>query len=342
MNVTADPSFASLYDQLRQIAQSALRRSGAHLALSPTTLLHEAYLDISRRQSLQFPDRAHFMAYASRAMRGLIIDYARERRAQKRGGGFDITAAAHGRSRPAADVGELQPLSDALDELATVDAALAELVDLKFFCGFSFAEVAAMRSTSERTVRRDWSKARLYLHDSCRQRKSRSLSYSLNRRAGANLSRRAPRPAPHLAHERRVVGEADVDRDFAHREARRFEQPDRDADALTLQVRVRRQTMDELEQTQEVILRHVRRRRERRQVDAVRIVAVQEIGRTRDAAVDLATRGRADQRQLVDLIEQLLLMGVHAREQNGRAARRTTLRLRSLARAPAGSSAAPG
>jgi ECF sigma factor len=71
MNVTEDPSFASLYDQLRQIAQSALRRNGAHLGLSPTTLLHEVYLDISRRQSLQFPDRAHFMAYASRAMRGL-------------------------------------------------------------------------------------------------------------------------------------------------------------------------------------------------------------------------------------------------------------------------------
>jgi RNA polymerase sigma factor (TIGR02999 family) len=105
------------------------------------------------------------MAYASRAMRGLIIDYARERRAQKRGGGFDITELPTVVPDLAADVGELQSLSDALDELAAVDAALAELVDLKFFCGFSFAEVAAMRSTSERTVRRDWSKARLYLHD---------------------------------------------------------------------------------------------------------------------------------------------------------------------------------
>ena len=67
----------------------------------------------------------------------------------------------------AADTSELQPISDALDELATVDPALAELVDLKFFCGFSFAEIAAMRTTSERTVRRDWSKARLYLHVCC-------------------------------------------------------------------------------------------------------------------------------------------------------------------------------
>jgi RNA polymerase sigma factor (TIGR02999 family) len=165
MDVSQDPSFASLYDQLRQIAQSSLRRNGPHLGLSPTTLLHEVYLDISRHQSLQFPDRAHFMAYASRAMRGLIIDYARERRAQKRGGGFDITALPTVVPDMAADAAELQPLSDALDELATLDPALAELVDLKFFCGFSFTEIAAMRSTSERTVRRDWSKARLYLHE---------------------------------------------------------------------------------------------------------------------------------------------------------------------------------
>ena len=169
MNLTDDPLFTSLYAELRQIAQSALRRSGPQLTLSPTTLLHEVYLDIAKRDSLQFPDRSHFMAYASRAMRGLIIDYARERRAQKRGGGFDITALPTVVPDLAADVSELQPISDALDELATIDRELAELVDLKFFCGFSFAEIAAMRATSERTIRRDWSKARLLLHRSLRK-----------------------------------------------------------------------------------------------------------------------------------------------------------------------------
>jgi RNA polymerase sigma factor (TIGR02999 family) len=169
MNLTDDPLFTSLYAELRQIAQSALRRSGPQLTLSPTTLLHEVYLDISKRDSLQFPDRSHFMAYASRAMRGLIIDYARERRAQKRGGGFDITALPTVAPDVAVDVNELQPLSDALDELATFDPELAELVDLKFFCGFSFTEIAAMRSTSERTIRRDWSKARMLLHRSLRR-----------------------------------------------------------------------------------------------------------------------------------------------------------------------------
>ena len=89
--LTSDP-FTGLYAQLRQIAQSALRRSGPQLTVSPTTLLHEAYLKISARDALGFPDRARFMAYASRAMRRLVIDFVRERRALKRGAGFEITS----------------------------------------------------------------------------------------------------------------------------------------------------------------------------------------------------------------------------------------------------------
>ncbi|HKE44431.1 MAG TPA: ECF-type sigma factor [Steroidobacteraceae bacterium] len=161
--------FTTLYAQLRQIAQSALRRSGPQLTVSPTTLLHEAYLRISGRDALQFPDRARFMAYASRAMRSLVIDFVRERHAQKRGAGFEITSIKTEANECAADEAELKRISDALDELTTVDAGLAELVDLKFFCGFSFAEIAAMRAVSERTVQRDWNKARLYLHDVLRE-----------------------------------------------------------------------------------------------------------------------------------------------------------------------------
>jgi RNA polymerase sigma factor (TIGR02999 family) len=157
--------FTTLYAQLRHIAQSALRRSGPQLTISPTTLLHEAYLRIAPRDALQFPDRAHFMAYASRAMRAFVIDYARERRTQKRGAAFEFTSVPTDASDLAVDETQLTRISDALDELAKADSALAELVDLKFFCGFSFAEIAAMRSVSERTVQRDWSKARLYLHD---------------------------------------------------------------------------------------------------------------------------------------------------------------------------------
>ena len=158
-----EPLFAALYDELHRLAERQLRRGGAP-SLGATTLLHEAYLALGRSDA-SFPDRARFMGYVARAMRGLIIDYARRARAQKRGGGeFEITltpevAPAGG---PAAD--ELQHLGDALDELAAVQPALAELVDLHFFGGLSFVEIAALRGVSDRTVQRDWRKARLFLH----------------------------------------------------------------------------------------------------------------------------------------------------------------------------------
>jgi RNA polymerase sigma factor (TIGR02999 family) len=163
--------FATLYAQLRQMAQSILKSSGPRLALSPTTLLHEAYINISARDSLLFPDRAHFMAYASRAMRGLIIDYVREGKAQKRGSAFEITSLPSELEHVAmdGDHATLTRISDALDELSSLDTALAELVDLKFFCGFSLGEIANMRCVSERTVQRDWEKARLLLYRSMQQ-----------------------------------------------------------------------------------------------------------------------------------------------------------------------------
>ncbi|HEY7639616.1 MAG TPA: ECF-type sigma factor [Steroidobacteraceae bacterium] len=168
----ADPSsdlFTDLYAQLRQIAQSALRRSGPHLTVSPTTLLHEAYLKISAQDAARFPDRTRFMAYASRAMRRLVIDLVRERRALKRGAGFEITSITSEAGEHRDESLELQRISEALDELATVSTTLAELVDLHFFCGFSFAEIAALLDLSERTVLRDWNKARLLLHDVLRE-----------------------------------------------------------------------------------------------------------------------------------------------------------------------------
>jgi RNA polymerase sigma factor (TIGR02999 family) len=104
------------------------------------------------------------MGYASRVMRGIIIDHARNRQAQKRGGRFEITALRTEIAENLADPQELSRISEALDELATVEPALAQIVDLKFFCGFSFGEIAAMQDVSERTVQRQWDKARIYLH----------------------------------------------------------------------------------------------------------------------------------------------------------------------------------
>ena len=156
--------FAALYAELHRIARRELGRPGGPSALGATTLLHEAYLDIAGREGPSFPDRACFMAYAARVMRSVIIDHARRRRAVKRGRGFEITDLSTDVVDGVADESSLADVSDALDALAQTDPSLAELVDLKFFCGFSFAEIAAMRHTSERTVQRHWEKARIFLY----------------------------------------------------------------------------------------------------------------------------------------------------------------------------------
>lgn len=156
--------FSALYSELHRLAKQQLARRGFGVSLGVTELLHEAYLDIAGREGAQFPDEARFMGYAARVMRGLIIDHARNRQAQKRGGRFEITSLAGHEIEDPATVLELTQISDALDKLAKVEPALAEVVDMKFFCGFSFAEIAAMRNLSERTVQRQWEKARIYLH----------------------------------------------------------------------------------------------------------------------------------------------------------------------------------
>jgi RNA polymerase sigma factor (TIGR02999 family) len=160
----ADALFSALYDELHRMARRELGRRGGAVTLSATTLLHEAYLDISGRDGAAFPDRNRFMAYACRVMRGLIIDYARRRQAQKRGGEFEITAIATDVVGAVANVDELTDLNDGLSELEQTEPRLARVVDLKFFCGFSFAEIGSMMGVSERTVQRDWEKARIFLH----------------------------------------------------------------------------------------------------------------------------------------------------------------------------------
>jgi RNA polymerase sigma factor (sigma-70 family) len=178
--------FADMYRDLRQLAERQLRRN-SWLTVSATTLLHEAYIGMSDSKAI-FPDEARFIGYAARVMRGVIIDLVRERRALKRGAGFHITRlptevdvaaapgfAADGQAAdgpaafdpaagdPAAGDPALAQLSAALDELAQRDPALAELVDLRYFCGYTFDEIAAQRGISKRTVQRDWEKARLLL-----------------------------------------------------------------------------------------------------------------------------------------------------------------------------------
>ena len=163
--------YAALYSELHRVASRELNRQGWGVSLGATSLLHQAYFDLSLRDGAAFPDRARFMAYAARVMRGLIVDYARNKQAQKRGGQFELTALSTDTLEMATTpvaAGELVRISDALDDLSGVEAILAEVVDLKYFCGFSFEEIAAMKGLSERTVRRYWTKARAYLHAALR------------------------------------------------------------------------------------------------------------------------------------------------------------------------------
>jgi RNA polymerase sigma factor (TIGR02999 family) len=165
-----DELFAALYDELHRLAAAQLRRAGNDLSLGATTLLHEAYLNLAGNDRAKFPDEAGFLGYAARAMRSLVIDYARRGMAQKRGGGayeVTLTNSNDGDAQTQANaVTELEQLSEALDGLAQLEPALAQLVDLHFFCGYSFVEIAAMQSVSDRTVQRQWRKARLLLQHS--------------------------------------------------------------------------------------------------------------------------------------------------------------------------------
>ncbi|MBI3476063.1 MAG: sigma-70 family RNA polymerase sigma factor [Acidobacteria bacterium] len=156
--------FGVLYAELHRTAKRELARRSGAVSLSATTLLHEAYLAMSSRGDPKFPDELRFMGYAARVMRRLIIDHVRERHAQKRGGMFEITSLDTDALENAVNHVQLTEISEALDELGKIEPALAEIIDLKFFCGLSFGEIAAMRDVSERTVQRNWERARLYLH----------------------------------------------------------------------------------------------------------------------------------------------------------------------------------
>jgi RNA polymerase sigma factor (TIGR02999 family) len=163
---SASEWFGLLYNELRRRARGELFRHQA-VTMGPTTLLHEAWLRLGQRD-LQFATQAELTSYASRAMRGIVIDHIRARMTSKRGSGqgaLPYETSTELRAMPDRDV---VALDDALDALAREDAALCELVELRFFAGLTLAEIAALREVSERTAQRDWEKARVFLYDSIR------------------------------------------------------------------------------------------------------------------------------------------------------------------------------
>jgi RNA polymerase sigma factor (TIGR02999 family) len=162
-----DAVVAALYDDLRRQARRHLRQSGEMTLLDTTALVHEVWLRLAEQQGRDFPDRRHFLAYASRAMRTVVIDLIRARQADKRGGGLEHltldTAVADGTPQREDDVLKVH---EALDELAEVDPRLAQVVEMRYFAGLSERDIAEALGVGERTVQRDWHKARLLLAES--------------------------------------------------------------------------------------------------------------------------------------------------------------------------------
>ena len=158
-----DRVLSTLYQELHAMARRQLAGQQAH-TLDATALVHEAYLKLIGRQTAQFDDRAHFFAYAASAMRSVVVDYARQRLAQKRGGDLhrvtELPEEVEGGLRLDE---ETLGLDTALTRLAAVDERLAQVVELRYFAGLSELEIASLLKRSERSIRRDWQKARLFL-----------------------------------------------------------------------------------------------------------------------------------------------------------------------------------
>jgi RNA polymerase sigma factor (TIGR02999 family) len=158
-----DRVLATLYQELHSMARRQLAGQHGH-TLDATALVHEAYLKLVGRNTAQFDDRAHFFAYAASAMRSVVVDYARQRLAQKRGGDLhrvtDLPEDLEGGLRLDEDT---LGLDTALTRLAAVDERLARVVELRYFAGLSEIEIANLLKRSERSIRRDWQKARLFL-----------------------------------------------------------------------------------------------------------------------------------------------------------------------------------
>lgn len=165
----ADRAYALLYAELRQLARSRLRRSGELTLMDTTALVHESFLRLQGDAAPAFPDRHHFLAYASRVMRAVVVDLVRARRAERRGGGAEHVPLDTGLGDSlAAHDDEVLRVHEALDELAAAEPRLAQVVELRYFGGLSEAEIAAALGVTDRTVQRDWQKARLFLSFSLR------------------------------------------------------------------------------------------------------------------------------------------------------------------------------
>lgn len=160
-----------VYEDLRAIAHRHLRRETPGHTLNTTALVHESYLSLARSSDLEWESRAHFFAIASRAMRHILVDYARRRSAEKRGGDRVRVTLGDAMATSGEDGTEdLLVLDDALQALADLDERLVRVVECRFFGGMSVPETADALEVSSRTVERDWMRAKAYLSRTLRPR----------------------------------------------------------------------------------------------------------------------------------------------------------------------------
>ncbi len=156
--------FAITYEELRGLARQRLRKTNDDGALNTTSLVHECYLRLTNVGRLRLDDRSHFLGYAARVMRSVVVDFARERLAQRRGAGvLFVTVGTDIPDHESVNAQELLRIEEALRELALSEERLVQVVEMKYFAGFTVEEIADSLGIAVRTVRRDWDKARLLL-----------------------------------------------------------------------------------------------------------------------------------------------------------------------------------
>ncbi|MBC8025903.1 MAG: sigma-70 family RNA polymerase sigma factor [Steroidobacteraceae bacterium] len=158
--------FAVMYDDLRVMARNRLHSHQRGMMLDTTSLVHESFLRFSRAGHLQIADRKHFLRYASVVMRSVVVDYARERLTERRGGGAEhVTLTTQACDAATEACAQILHIHDALEELGRLDERLALVVEMRYFAAMTENEIAQTLDITDRTVRRDWEKARLILAD---------------------------------------------------------------------------------------------------------------------------------------------------------------------------------
>lgn len=162
----ADALFSATYDELRRLARARLHATGRHGTLDTGSLVHESYLRFAAAGRLRLQDRVHFMRWAGRVMRSVIVDFARRRKAGRRGGGaVRVTLTDHLAPGTLPPEDEILRVHEALERIASLDGRLVQVVELRYFGGMSDVEIAEALDITDRTVRRDWEKARLLLRE---------------------------------------------------------------------------------------------------------------------------------------------------------------------------------